>query len=276
MHQLHAFYETKILSDPEFPVEIIHREHSHEGTFFFLHWHEHLEIHYVLQGTGCIQVNQTTYHISPGDLVIINPCEGHCDWCVTQPYASDIVIFDLSALSKELAQMNVLFCPLIRQDETVAGLFERLHKEHLSSRPGSKAACKALVLELMVYLVRNYAAQTLSERDRLQRKKDLSRLNAALAYLDNYYPQPITNAHLAEVACMSESRFIHLFRQSVGVPPMKYLSDIRLRKAMSLLTTSDMSVTDIAVAVGFRDYSNFGRQFFKRFGVTPTSVRRKP
>lgn len=295
MQQSPVFFEKKTLNDPEFPVQIINCSHSEknwrmvfsreyavndythlEGGGCFIHWHEHLEMHYALEGTGCVQINQTFHDLAPGDLAIVNPCEIHGDRCNTPPYSYVAIIFEMKDVSKELAEMNVLFRPVIRQDKTIASLFERLHEESLSPLPGSKQVCKALVLDLIVYLIRHYTAQTLNDRESRQRKKDMMRLSAALQHIDRNYHLPLTNADLAEATHMSESRFNHLFRQIVGVPPMKYLIDVRLRKAMNMLTTSHTSVTDVCYSTGFRDYNNFGRLFLKRFGVTPTQVCQKP
>ena len=76
------------------------------------------------------------------------------------------------------------------------------------------------------------------------------------------------------MACLSEDRFGHLFRECIGQPPMQYINEIRLRKAMNLLKTNEYSVTEVAAAVGFRDYNHFGRQFHKLFGCTPSEARR--
>ena len=80
---------------------------------------------------------------------------------------------------------------------------------------------------------------------------------------------------MAEMACLSEDRFGHLFREGVGQPPLQYINAMRLRKAMNLLKTNAYTVTEVADAVGFRDYNHFGRLFRKRYGCTPNEVRRQ-
>ena len=68
-------------------------------------------------------------------------------------------------------------------------------------------------------------------------------------------------------------RFGHLFREVVGQPPLKYINQIRLRKAMNLLKTGAYTVTEVADAVGFQDYNHFGRLFRKTYGTTPNRIR---
>ena len=55
--------------------------------------------------------------------------------------------------------------------------------------------------------------------------------------------------------------------------PLKYINQIRLRKAMNLLKTGAHTVTEVADAVGFQDYNHFGRLFRKAFGATPNRIR---
>ena len=278
-------YENKILQDAEMPIQIntnIWRiqgtiwkvgEHSKQPTGFASHWHEHIELHYIVEGEADFRLNQTAYHVVPGDFVIINSNELHTAVCTREPYYARVIIFDMADLSPELAGCNYLFQSLIKGDETVADLTEQIIREREGEQCAYKQICKALTMELLVHMCRNYVEQSLSERDSLRRKKDLERLNVVLSYIQNHYMEPVSNAQLADMICLSEDRFGHLFREGVGKPPLQYINDMRLKSALNLLKTSDHTVTQVAEAVGFRDYNHFGRLFRKRYGCTPYEVK---
>jgi AraC-like DNA-binding protein len=85
--------------------------------------------------------------------------------------------------------------------------------------------------------------------------------------------EQVSNAQLANMICLSEDRFGHLFREGVGKPPLQYINDMRLKSALNLLKTGPQTVTEVADAVGFRDYNHFGRLFRKRYGCTPYEVK---
>ena len=51
------------------------------------------------------------------------------------------------------------------------------------------------------------------------------------------------------------------------------MNEIRLKNASGLLKSSELTVTQVAEAVGFRDYNHFGRLFRKRYGLTPYEVK---
>ena len=278
-------YENKILQDAEMPIQINTNiwqiqgtiwkvgEHSKQPTGFASHWHEHIELHYIGEGEADFRLNQTAYHVVPGDFVIINSNELHTAVCTREPYYARVIIFDMADLSPELAGCNYLFSSLVNGDGRIADLTEQILREREGEQCAYKQICKALTMELLVHMCRNYVEQTLSERDSLRRKKDLERLNVVLSYIQNHYMEPVSNAQLADMICLSEDRFGHLFREGVGKPPLQYINDMRLKSALNLLKTSDHTVTQVAEAVGFRDYNHFGRLFRKRYGCTPYEVK---
>ena len=70
-------------------------------------------------------------------------------------------------------------------------------------------------------------------------------------------------------------RSCHIFKESAGVAPQQYINEIRLNKAMKLLKQDTLTATEVAEAVGFLDYNNFGRMFRKYFGCTPLEARKQ-
>ena len=84
----------------------------------------------------------------------------------------------------------------------------------------------------------------------------------------------ITISNLAAVAGLSQYHFIRAFKSTVGLPPYQYVLSERVRRAKGLLSKPDLSLGDVAIAVGFSDASQLNRVFRKFVGVTPTSYRR--
>lgn len=73
---------------------------------------------------------------------------------------------------------------------------------------------------------------------------------------------------------ISEDRFNHLFKESMGMSPLQYMNELRLKKAMSLLKKREYSIAEISGQVGFTDYNHFGRQFRKYYGCSPSEILR--
>jgi transcriptional regulator GlxA family with amidase domain len=80
---------------------------------------------------------------------------------------------------------------------------------------------------------------------------------------------------MARAACFSKFHFLRLFRQAYGETPGRYLSQVRLERARCLLETTDRSVTDICLEVGFESPASFSAAFRQHTGSSPLRYRRR-
>ena len=270
------FYEKKILNDREFPIQL-HINRVHEKRWYFIpHWHEHIELHYVVSGRTKFLLDQQEILGEKGDLVIANSNVLHAGYCDGSPVEALVMIFEMEALSEELADKNILFQHWIRGDEEIAWIMHRIYEENEKKDIGYKLACKGGLLQLITYLSRNYVQEMLSDSDSLRRRKKLERLNTVNQYIEQHYTEAISNRELADLLHLSEDRFNHLFKEGMGMPPLQYINEIRLKKAMHLLKKGDhYTAAEVADAVGFSDYNNFGRMFRKYYGCTPIEAVKK-
>jgi len=94
-----------------------------------------------------------------------------------------------------------------------------------------------------------------------------------IGYIEENLWSPLDLGNLAEKAKLSKYHFCRTFKRHVGVNPMKFVNVRRIERAKELLVKSDHPVSLVATEVGFRDLSNFIRQFKKITGATPTVYR---
>ena len=80
---------------------------------------------------------------------------------------------------------------------------------------------------------------------------------------------------LAAIARLSECHFSRAFKQSVGMPPHRFLMQERVRVAAELIARTDRSLTEISLDVGFSDQSHFTRTFARATGETPRAYRHR-
>jgi AraC-like DNA-binding protein len=92
--------------------------------------------------------------------------------------------------------------------------------------------------------------------------------------IDARLDENISLVALSEIAGLSVWHFAHAFKQSVGVAPHKYQLQRRVERAREKLVATNMSLSEIALSVGFTDYSHFARHFRRRIGMTPSQARR--
>ncbi|MGH8688650.1 MAG: helix-turn-helix transcriptional regulator [Burkholderiales bacterium] len=105
--------------------------------------------------------------------------------------------------------------------------------------------------------------------------KDRRRAVEAARWLDENHAEEVDLEQTAQQAGVSPFHFLRTFTNALGVTPHQYLVRTRLRHAARLLKTTDRTVTDVALDVGFADLSNFVRTFHRAAGVPPGKFRSK-
>jgi len=97
----------------------------------------------------------------------------------------------------------------------------------------------------------------------------------AMAYIHAHYAEPITRRDLAAHLGLHEDSLSHYFGQEVGISLVAYLNRYRVQQACKLLETSQRTIIEIALAVGFGSHSYFTRVFAAETGMTPTAYRQQ-
>jgi len=109
-------------------------------------------------------------------------------------------------------------------------------------------------------------APTLTEAQQAQ-------VQQGVRYLTAHYAEPVSLLELAEQVSLHPSAFCRRFRALVGMPPMKYLEQLRMAEAERLLLNTDLHVQEIARRVGYPDPYHFSRVFRRSKGHSPSAYR---
>ena len=99
------------------------------------------------------------------------------------------------------------------------------------------------------------------------------RFSKVIDHIHKHYADELELAGLARQACVSQSQFERRFRQLLGTSPGEYVLRVRISAGRSLLETSDRTIADIALAVGFYDHSHFTRTFRRMMSCSPKQYR---
>ena len=91
--------------------------------------------------------------------------------------------------------------------------------------------------------------------------------------MESRYDERLMLPDLAAAACMSAHHFLRSFRRAFGETPHHYLTQRRLEAARRQLLTTDESVTEVALAVGFETPGSFCTLFRRKFGTPPARFR---
>jgi AraC family transcriptional regulator len=91
----------------------------------------------------------------------------------------------------------------------------------------------------------------------------------ALEWLERSIAEDVHLADIARLAELSPYHFLRVFKHEIGVTPYRFLVRARIRRAVAMLTHSDVPITTIAYDVGFGDLSNFVHTFRREVGCSP-------
>lgn len=101
------------------------------------------------------------------------------------------------------------------------------------------------------------------------------KLKRMMAYIQTYYPEPITVETLAKAALVSKRVCYRIFKETLHMSPVEYMTDFRMDKACRQLTETNDPITKIAYDCGLGSSSYFGKCFRQHIGCTPAQYRRK-
>ena len=89
------------------------------------------------------------------------------------------------------------------------------------------------------------------------------------------YAQPLTLQQLADLVYLSPAYFCHAFHRATGTSPIAFLNGYRIEQAARMLAETDESISRIAEAVGFDNFSYFIRKFREYKRISPREYRRQ-
>ena len=95
----------------------------------------------------------------------------------------------------------------------------------------------------------------------------------SVTYIHSHYSEVITVAQLADMEHMSEPHYRVCFRKTMGMSPVEYMTEVRIRSAVQLLEDTDKKLEEISRLCGYNDMYYFIRVFKKKTGVTPGRYR---
>lgn len=156
------------------------------------------------------------------------------------------------------------------KSEELAACFERLFEPFFLRKKYFEMESAA---QLTVILSK--AARRILRRMDTENVPPAVRIWRSLEYLYRNYAEPVRLDQLAQLEHLSPSRYSAVFRQCMGMSPQHFLISLRIRNAADLMRSTDLSVKQIAQAVGYDDPFYFSSLFKQKTGFSPSSYQQK-
>jgi AraC-like DNA-binding protein len=277
-----------------FPFEVLHAR-GPASNMSARHWHDFMEISFVRAGTGTYEVEDKTFRVEPGDIIVINNTERHrVTYDERRPLHETVLHFspELLAGSKGSGAWDERSLQLFRYDgaafvnnprlsdatrRSVRRLIGEIRGEYAGRKRWFELLIRAKLLEIVSLLLRESGMRTPESRAAVAaRRRTIARLEQILSWLRANYMRPVSLAVVSRQFSMRPSYFSDFFRKSLGVTFTEFLMQLRVREAARLLEEGAMGSREAAFACGFNTTASFYRAFKRVMAANPGEWLRDP
>ncbi len=238
-----------------------------------IHFHEFFEIEIAISGEGNCMLNGSEYPMKCGTGYILTPADFHF-LNGSDNLTLYNIMFDDSIVDKELLvklfenEKNRYFTFDQQQMKEISFMCDMLIKEYGSEDDNSAFAAANLLELIIIFILRKIG----KSQNRSNRTSEV--MNSVLRYIYTHLRENPTLNQMASMYSYSPNYFSRLFREVTGKKYTEFLNSLKINTAKRLLSSSDISVKEIAEECGYSSVSNFYRAFKDETKVAPLTFRR--
>ena len=252
-------------------IETGARTEAKESGMHHHHAHESYEIYYLKSGNRTYFIEDTVYPLQPGDFALISRYVLHKTNGLN--FERILLNFDYDELPEKLKEtVDTCFKKIVthtpaKSRQYIELLLERMDAEYKEN--GNSDFLVAQFTCLVMEIARFSAAKTTVPDTATQQILEI------VSFINNNFAEELTVEGLAERAYLSRSHFCRQFKKVTGFSPIEYIHSMRLRAAETLLTNTDLPITEIAIRSGFSGSNYFGDLFRRYRGMSPREWRKR-
>lgn len=157
-------------------------------------------------------------------------------------------------------------------DEMPSYLGRALQAEAETGASGTSVMANSLSHAIALQVLRNHSSLAEEEPERTQGLPG-GRLRGVIDYMHSHLDETLSLEKLADLSGLSASQFARRFSNATGRSPHRFLMDLRIDRARTLLEATDQSVIDVGLECGFEQPSHFSTAFRARIGMSPRAWR---
>ncbi len=248
------------------------------------HYHDYYELYYMLSGQRLYFIRDRTYSVEQGDLVFINKHELHKTMQSGEDAHERVIMhFSDAFLESQFAKhADLLRSPFLEAGHIVRlplqeslgaeQTVRRLLGEIAQRQPGFELAASHAVSELLLTAARHLRQHGPAQ---LQHATPMhAKISEIIRHINVHFDEPLRLEQIAEQFFVSPYYLSRRFKETTGFTYSDYLILTRIKEAQRLLRETGQSISDISVAVGFDNFSHFGKTFKRIAQASPREYRK--
>lgn len=237
------------------------------------HWHNHIELLYLLEGKIDFKVEDRKYLLTEGDMIIVNSelihssklC-GHAKYILLQ--------VPLSAFEGVYEDIeNVVFKEKLSSSEAEAlfSYLKKLLKFVDDRKPENRVKFISLFYDFFYQLFSAYQVE--NTRKTVVSYYGINRISPVMAYVEKEFRNKISLKEAAQILNVSPEHMCRLFKKYTDMTFNEYLMSLRISAFYQMLQNTNQKISVILEECGITNYKVFIREFKKTFGKTPEKLR---
>lgn len=245
---------------------------------FSMHWHDRMEILYVLSGSLEIHTEEGHDTVLPGQVAVFEPRQLHGGFSGSEGVVYYTIMFDVEKFCNGTMASEKYLVPIcenkvsfqrVIDDERLSKTMDKL-VETLKSREENASLLAIGALYESIGILYQYRDKTA----RIIHKPDKG-FGDILEYVNEHYGEKISTKDISDKFGYNETYFSRRFKEITGLTFSKYIQALRMERAQKLLRSTKDEIGVIAWKCGYTDISYFSNCFKKNFGYNPTEFRGK-
>ena len=237
------------------------------------HWHNSIEITYVVKGLKVQQMENKEVIAPAGTLLLVNSGVIH-DVDVKKGLEGIVLLIDRNYIDHVCPQCIERGFSLEKEPLAKKKIVDYLFKLVEAYENNNKVKANIIVLEI----IRVLAEQLMLEGHYIKEKHDDESYELVISiteYIDYHYAQKISLDDLARMTCYNKTYLSNIFKKKTGITIFEYLRNVRMQHCLYELKHSDDTIVSIALNNGFANIQIFNRVFKEVYQMTPKQYREK-
>lgn len=264
----------KIKHTRSFDLKFIIRFENEKDYNFFtpFHWHNHIEVIHVIEGTMEFKIQNRIYELNSGDSVIVNSELIHSSRLMGEVsyYLLQVPLSAFEGIEKDFIYFKEFLSD--SESKVISKMLDKMLKSYESKLAGSQTKFISQMYDLFSILITDY-----QDKNVIDSHLDLSnvqkKIAAAISYIEKNYREEISLSEIASRLSVSPEYFCRQFKKATDMTLNDYIMSLRISSFYSEFISTDKKISVLMEENGIKNYKTFLRDFKKLYGKTPEQIR---